>query len=526
MNIGFLFDDYTVQKWMIEPIRLLSNNPMFNFVLIIDKKPINSIESKIQSIDYHSIIENQRKINVDSAMDSIDLNSNKDELISSLNNLQFLPNIENCNVLSNFNLDIIVNFSKKIRLCIDSFTKNGIFQLFFGEDFSERFSPIGIWEINTHKKTSVINIEKIPSKNELGYTICKSIVSTNEISIKRNQNNLLWSASELLFNFINNFSKFEYISKENSIDLNSFEKLTLKKIATKNKLNFHTTSTINTFKSKLKKKSSENWDLLYALNFSDLYDFKKYKKIDSPDDRFWADPFFIFQDNYYYIFIEEKFFEKPHGHISVIQIDSNGNFIQTKKIIEQPYHLSFPFIFKFEDTFFMIPESHQKKTIDVFKCVNFPYEWEFYSSIMTDVDAVDTIIYPYEKKWWLFTSIKNSTFSQRNGLQIFYSDNPLTNSWIPHPKNPVINDVRYFRSAGNIFEKDGELFRPSQFMEDEYGYGISINKIDLLNFQEYVESPKFILEPNWTSKISGLHTINHDDNFSIIDIKSYGKIKS
>ena len=137
---------------------------------------------------------------------------------------------------------------------------------------------------------------------------------------------------------------------------------------------------------------------------------------------------------------------------------------------------------------------------------------------MENIDAVDTTLFYHNDKWWLFTNIiENQGSSNLDELFLFFSDDFITNSWVPHPRNPIISDVKKARSAGNIFVKNGRIIRPSQNSSLRYGYGIKLNEIKILNENEYEEIEIDSIEPNWDSKILGTHTINNSGNLSIID---------
>ena len=97
---------------------------------------------------------------------------------------------------------------------------------------------------------------------------------------------------------------------------------------------------------------------------------------------------------------------------------------------------------------------------------------------MSDIDAVDSTILFHNNKWWLFTGIKeNDGASNSDELFLFYSQDPTSDQWIPHPQNPIISDVRRARPAGKIFSYQNKLYRPSQNGSYHYGYGININRI-------------------------------------------------
>jgi len=109
--------------------------------------------------------------------------------------------------------------------------------------------------------------------------------------------------------------------------------------------------------------------------------------------------------------------------------------------------------------------------------------------------------------------------SNSDELFLFYSDNPLTDKWEPHPKNPIISDVRQARPAGKIFSFKDKLYRPSQNGSKFYGYGVSINQINNISKNEYEETSITSILPNWDKNITRVHTFAYDSGLSMIDAK-------
>src|SRR5205085_8739929 len=120
----------------------------------------------------------------------------------------------------------------------------------------------------------------------------------------------------------------------------------------------------------------------------------RYKRIVPTKDRFWADPCVVFNNNTYYIFLEELIYKQNDGkaHIAVIEMDEKGNYQQPRIALKCDYHLSYPFVFKYAEEFYMIPETSEHSTIELYKCVSFPDKWEFVMNLMENIKAVDTTI--------------------------------------------------------------------------------------------------------------------------------------
>lgn len=269
-----------------------------------------------------------------------------------------------------------------------------------------------------------------------------------------------------------------------------------------------------------------SWILLYKKNdvndFLD-YSYSSYKKLSPSKDKFWADPFVISKDDRYYIFVEEFIYKKNKGHISLLELDNKGEFLNVRKLIEKPYHISYPFILELGSELYMIPETAGNRTIELYKCINFPGEWVFVKNIMENIKAVDTTVFYYNNRWWLFTVIDeiDSSLDDSPELFLFFTDNILTDSWISHPLNPIISDIRTARPAGKVFIHEKKIYRPSQDCAGRYGKAFNINQILKLTDTDYEEVLVKKVEPDWDNKLKGTHTFNFDNGFNVIDAYSF-----
>ena len=278
----------------------------------------------------------------------------------------------------------------------------------------------------------------------------------------------------------------------------------------------------NTFRYLMFKKTNykkvEQWCLLFYLFNNKSKMQRKFQRIIPPKDRFYADPFVVKKGKRYFVFIEEFPYKEKKGYISYFEIDEHGNYTPTKKILERPYHLSYPFIFEFENNWYMIPESSENKTIDLYKCISFPDKWEYVRTLLNNIIGLDNTILEKNGKWWLFTSTPETNESPNDTVSIFYSEDLLRGEWIPHPKNPIISDVRRARSAGRIFYTNGNLIRPSQDCSGGYGRGIKLNLIKKLDENNYEEIPYGSIYSH-EKKIYGIHTYSKDGDLTVFDYK-------
>ncbi len=233
-------------------------------------------------------------------------------------------------------------------------------------------------------------------------------------------------------------------------------------------------------------------------------------------DRYWGDPFVIRRESRYYVFVEEKVYAAGLGHISCLTLDDSGRLLSNQIVLQRPYHLSYPFLFEHGGRLMMMPETAGNQTVEVYRCVHFPDQWEFVKTLMSGIYAVDASLLEHRQKFWLFVNIKERGSSSLNSLHLFFADDPLDDRWRPHPRNPIVRDIRSARPAGCIFTRDGQLIRPSQDSSRRYGGALKFNRITRLDEEEYQETTVSTFEPPG-GKIRATHTFNQVEGLMVID---------
>ena len=131
----------------------------------------------------------------------------------------------------------------------------------------------------------------------------------------------------------------------------------------------------------------QQWFLMYDLQDQISTSFWRFKKIMPPKDRFWADPQVFFKDDMYYIFIEEYLYKKKKGHISLIEMQQSGKYSDPVKVLDEPYHLSYPHVFESDGTLYMIPETQESKVLIFTNAPVFPPSGNIGHTLIDSVDA-------------------------------------------------------------------------------------------------------------------------------------------
>lgn len=260
------------------------------------------------------------------------------------------------------------------------------------------------------------------------------------------------------------------------------------------------------------------WLLLFHIGDSMATDLARFRPMLPPPDRFWADPFIVAREGKYFIFFEELPYATNRGHISVIEMDRDGAYGESRRVLERPYHLSYPFMFEFGGELYMIPDSGQQQTVELYRCTGFPLRWEFVKNIFEGRKVVDTTLFEHGGKWWMFANLVDTAgASTWDELHLFFADSPLAREWTAHPRNPVVSDVRSSRPAGRVFVNEGRIWRPSQDSSHHYGYGLNLCEVTELSETAYAERVHTRFKPDWNPAIVSTHTFNYEDGLTIVD---------
>ena len=436
------------------------------------------------------------------------------------NNRDFRLKQDGSQILSNANLDVIYLLDYiPLQLESENLATYGIWYNHFGLAGNRLESPVGFWEFLHNLpfiSSSLRGFQNNPDQEQVYY---ESKGPSDRFSIGRTKESCFWKSAKFITRKLLDISlKNELISIKKTSTDEYQNKYKIPGIIDLIRLN--KTFVIRYISEKLiNRVYSQQWGLLFHFNFQEFLSTKDLTPLLPPKNKFWADPFIYHKNDQHFIFLEESYLgKKKKGFISVMEIDSEGTVSNTQKIIEQPYHLSYPFIFQWQDKQYMIPESNQNYTIQLYECKDFPYRWEFVKNLQENIAAVDTTLFFHNNIWWIFTNIKeHKNASLWDELFLFFTDDPLSSNWTPHPCNPIVSDVTKARPAGQIFKIDNKIFRPAQNCSYRYGYGLSLQEITDLTEDSYKEIEHASYTPKDLKKVNGLHTYNQSKRFTVID---------
>mgnify|MGYP001168266738 CR=1 FL=1 len=247
-------------------------------------------------------------------------------------------------------------------------------------------------------------------------------------------------------------------------------------------------------------------------------------RLPCPFGHYYADPFLWEENGCLWLFVEDFRFTDRHGSLAAIQID--GMKAKNKVNIRLcDAHTSFPYLFRYKNKLFMVPETCASNTVDIYECIQFPANWRKTRTVLKGVDAADSAIFEHNNKWWLLTSLESpDSGGFYRYLALYYSDEPITGKWTEHP---ITNEALYMdapkgtgRNAGFIEMELGKLIRPRQESNSFYGEGMRFMSISTLTLDSYIE--KECAPPKALSDVVGrlgVHHITRAGNFIAWDVR-------
>ena len=236
-----------------------------------------------------------------------------------------------------------------------------------------------------------------------------------------------------------------------------------------------------------------------------------------PAGRGWADPFLVRFEGQTLLFVEEWLDAERRGRIALVRLDQARQPTAPETVLAVDGHLSYPQVFRWQDAWYLLPEQAARGGLELYRAVSFPTSWMFDRTLIAQPPLADATIALIDGRWWLFAAAKAPGGTSADELVLYSADAPI-GPWQPHPRNPVLSDIRSARPAGALVQRDGRWYRPSQDGSVSYGWALNLNRIDRLDDAGYRETRVAQLQPNWRSDVVGTHTLAEVDDLTAIDL--------
>ena len=271
--------------------------------------------------------------------------------------------------------------------------------------------------------------------------------------------------------------------------------------------------------SLLSRLCSSRWDIAFLEeNLQDVVSGKHlhFIELQNPfkDSTWFADPFILdVTDTEIFVLVEEMNKSIQKGRIAKLTIDKKEwKITKVDILLEETWHLSFPFILRKDNKIFVAPESA------------YSHAWYLYELVQDDNgndklvrveklcdDIVwDSIITNYWNEPLMFTAAQNDFYLDIYG---FNKDKGLYSL-----RESLHSNKQNMRMAGDLFCVNNHIYCPSQNSRPgSYGEAVEIKEISYSNSKWNLQSICKIRPPHGMLN-DGIHTFNEYKGVIVVDI--------
>jgi hypothetical protein len=532
IRVCVLADSLNLKVWQAEILKFIKHHPAFDLKCVLlnqclpSKKSTTRIVYRLgMALDRAVFRSQQDQFNsapfpFSSTTEIIEIkefSKRKDELFIA----------KDIELIKRKEIDLFIRFGFGIiKGPLLEMSKYGVWSLHHGDNSVNRGGPPGFWEIVNGEHYTGVTLQLLNKELDGGRVLGKAFIKTDPTSFYRNQNAVFQAGVNL---FIDNLKRLAqndsfFYESADSAKVNFYSYPLYKDPNNREALLIFSLFWLRRIKDFfLQKITPEQWRLYYRYKKHERETVLfRFKELRPPKGTDWADPFIVFENSTYFVFIEEKHHSSKAGVISVLRFNEKGVLQDQipKPVLKESFHLSYPFVFKNEGTHFMLPEMAQAGKVVLYKAVDFPYKWEPISILLDECSLYDPTLHFHQDKWYLFgTQRLKQGNSADMYLHIYYSD-ALNGTWQAHNENPIKQTVNGARPAGRLFYENGKLIRPAQIGAPKYGYGICFHEVEELTPTAFREKPISTIVPKWKKHLKATHTINFEGDMTVIDAQS------
>ena len=442
--------------------------------------------------------------------------------------------------IENYKLDFILRFGFGIiRGEILNCAKYGVWSFHHGDEMRFRGAPPGFWEIYHNSKVTGAILQKLNDRLDGGIVLRKGQFRTINTSYSANFDQILaestrWPAQVCLDILSGVATYFDdppskstapiYLDPTNRQLIFFYIKL---------KRNY----LVNLYKYFFKHR---HWGLglsPHPINsfLTESFDPQINFLPKPAKSHFHADPFGMICDDGTAILYEDCSNLDGLGSLGCVEVKKtlqqntcqlNENYDCEKRSLDIQFmhHTSYPFIIRHAGETYCIPETASCNKVMLFKCTSPPHSWKHIADLIVDFPGVDSSVIEFEGKWWLFNT--NNQDNPNANLYLWYAPS-LEGPWAPHLNNPVKMDVSTARPAGTPFVHQGILYRPTQDCSNDYGSGVTIQRITEISsntFEEEQVQDLGCIKKQYA--LDGMHTLSMAGECSVLDYYHYTFIPS
>ena len=249
------------------------------------------------------------------------------------------------------------------------------------------------------------------------------------------------------------------------------------------------------------------------------------------DDTFWyADPILFSHRGNEYLFMESFDMRTQLGSIACAGFDEEGRLSKPQIIIQEPYHMSFPMVFSWNDNLYMIPETSGNRSLNLYRCEGDIWQWKLVKSFPVEERLVDTVVTAccedhvelicsalltgdaFNNKWQKFRIVKEADDYRLEADSAFNAN----------------RDYNYgYRMAGSLIREGDAVILPTQESTViDYGAYLYLNdfsgrEITNLPVLKKVTTDNILLPDVDQKEQIGVHSYALSEKFEVVDMRYF-----
>lgn len=423
--------------------------------------------------------------------------------------------------IKNQHLDFILRFGFNIiRGTILESAKYGVWSFHHDDEMEYRGGPPGFWEWMQDNPRNGVILQRLTEQLDKGLVLNKRWYPTILHSYRAHLDQLLMDSSEMPLQVclaIQHTGRLEERQSESKAPLYrapyNLKMLRYWWLCFARRVRFHWHDVFR----------QEDWNVGYVE--APLKDFMKdplaYQSQITWFKRrlrrlYFADPFVITTDKDTYLFFESYDYRTGKGRIEMVR--KSKRYRRRSVVLEEPWHLSYPFVFAYEGAVYCLPEGNESGRLGLYRFDEEALKMVPECVLLEQIQVIDPTLVYHEGCWNLFFTQKDYPSVK---LYRFTADN-LRGPYKPFYGNPVKVDCANARMAGSFIEQDGDLIRPAQECMKYYGTAVCLNRVQQLSESRYREIEIAKIHPFMDSRFKqGLHTLNGNEAITVFDGKRW-----
>jgi hypothetical protein len=417
-------------------------------------------------------------------------------------------------------LDVVLDLGTQTRgRDVVGLARHGVWSLGPG-DAPGKAGMVGFWEVADGARATAISLQCECDGTQMRRVLHRAWSSTDPRSVRQNRSELLWKGAALFGRALRELRRSGSIAGEADLPAAPMQRQPARsERSPSNRETLGAAARIGRRALRDRAQSllyRQQWALAVSAGPSFPPAPERFRQVLPPKDRLWADPFPFEHEGRCVVFLEECLFADSRAHLSVMEITPDGRFTTPRTVLERPYHLSYPFVFAWNREIWMLPETSENGTVELYRCEAFPDRWTLDRVLLDGIRGADATLHQQDGRWWMFLSVAVAGARTFDDLHVYHAETPL-GPWQPLAANPVLSDVRCARPAGRLFPWEGGWIRPVQDGSGAYGRAIRFERVERLDADGYAESEAYALEPGWSSDVLATHTWNSVGALTVID---------